>query len=67
MLQFKKEDGVDSKEEHEELENDTYEEEMDEVNIDNERECHWRIFLRKMKEVWMTRRHFYMLSVGIYM
>ena len=42
LLQFKKEDGVDSKEEQAELENDPDEEEIDDVNKDDERERHWR-------------------------
>ena len=42
---LKREDGVDSKEEQAELENDPDEEEMDDVNIDEERERHWRNFL----------------------
>ena len=42
LLQFKKEDGVDSKQEQAELENDHDEEEMDDINIDNKRERHWR-------------------------
>ena len=48
-----------------ELEIDPDEEEKDDINIDDERERHWRNFSRTMKEVW-TRRHCYMLSVGIY-
>ena len=48
-----------------ELEIDPDEEEKDDINIDDERERHWIIFSRTMKEVWM-RRHCYMLSVGIY-
>ena len=67
ILKFKNEDVVDSKEEKAELENDPDEEEMDDVNIDNKRERHWRNFPRTMKEVWMIRRHCYMLSVGISM
>ena len=43
MLQFKKEVVVDSKEEHADVEDDPYEEEMDDVNKDNEREHHWRM------------------------
>ena len=42
LLQFKKEDKIDNKEEQTELENDPDEEEMDDVNIDDERERHWR-------------------------
>ena len=57
LIEFKNEDVFDSKEEQAEVENDPDEEEMDDVNIDDERERHWRFFLRKMKEVWMKRRH----------
>ena len=42
LLQFKKEDGVNSKEEQAELENYHYEEETDDVNIDDDRERRWR-------------------------
>ena len=42
MLQFKKEVVFDSKEEHADVEDDPYEEEMDDVNKDYERERHWR-------------------------
>ena len=42
LLKFKKEDGVDSKEDQEEVGNDPDEEEMDEVNIEDKRERHWR-------------------------
>ena len=49
------------------MENDHDEEEMDDVNIYDERERHWRNFSRTMKEVWMIRRHCYMLRGGIYM
>ena len=42
LLHLKNEDGVDSKDEQAELENDPDEEEMDNVNIDDERERHWR-------------------------
>ena len=37
MLQFKKEVGVDSKEEQADMEDDTYEEDMDDVNLDDKR------------------------------
>ena len=42
LPQFKEEDGVDGKEEQAELDNGPDEEEMDDVNIYNEREHHWR-------------------------
>ena len=41
LLHFKKWGGVDSKEEQAELENNPDEEEMDYVNMDDERERHW--------------------------
>ena len=65
ILQFKTEDEIDNKGEQTKLENDPDEEEMDDVNIEDERERHWRNFSSTMKEVWM-RRQCYMLSVGIY-
>ena len=43
MLQFKKEVGVDSKEEQADGEHDPDEEEMDDVNLDYERERRWRM------------------------
>ena len=43
MLQFKKEVGVDIKEEQADVEDDPDEEEMDDVNIDDERERPLRI------------------------
>ena len=42
LLQFKNEVSVDSKEEQKELENDPHEDEMDDVNIDDERDRPWR-------------------------
>ena len=42
LLHLKKEDGVESKEEQAELENDPDEGEMDDGNIDDKRERHWR-------------------------
>ena len=42
LLKFKKEGYFDSKEEQAELENDPDEEDMDDLNIDDERERHWR-------------------------
>ena len=45
LLKFKTEDEIDNKEEHTELENDPDEEEMDNVNLDDERERHWRMVL----------------------
>ena len=44
ILQFKTEDKIDNKEEQTELENDPDEEDMDDVNIDDERERHWNCF-----------------------
>ena len=43
MLQFKNEFSVDSKEEQADVEDDPDEEEMDDVNLYNERERHWRM------------------------
>ena len=43
LTQFKKEDGVYSKEEQADVEDDPDEEDMDDVNIDKERERHWRM------------------------
>ena len=43
MLRFKKEVGVASKEKHVDVEDDPDEEEMDNVNLDDERERRWRI------------------------
>ena len=42
LLQFKTEDKIDNREEQTELENDTDEEEMDDVNTDDKMEPHWR-------------------------
>ena len=49
MLQFKKEVGVDSKEEQEDVEDDHDEEGMDYVNIDNERERQRRMVFKENK------------------
>ena len=43
MLWFKKEVGVDSKEEQEVVEDDPDEEDMDNFNLDDKRERHWRM------------------------
>ena len=43
MLRFKKEFSVDSKEEQAGVEDDPDEEDMDDVNLDDEREHHWRM------------------------
>ena len=43
MLRFKNEVGVDSREEQVDMEDDPNENEMDGVNLDNERERHWRM------------------------
>ena len=42
MLWFKRYVGVDSKEDQADVENDTDEEDMEHVNLDNERKHHWR-------------------------
>ena len=41
------EDEIGSKENHTELENNPDEEDMDDVNIDDERERHWNFFRGK--------------------
>ena len=43
MLQFKKEVSVDSKEEQAYVKDDTDEEEMEDINLDEEREHHFRM------------------------
>ena len=43
MLWFKNEVGVDSEEDQADVEDDTNEEEMDDANLDNERERHWKM------------------------
>ena len=43
MLRFKNEFGVDSKEVQADVEDDSNEEEVDDFNLEDERERHWRI------------------------
>ena len=43
MLQFKKEVGVDIKEDQADVDDYPDEEKMDDVNLDDERERHWRM------------------------
>ena len=43
MLKFNKEVGVNSKEEQADVEYACNEEETEDVKLDNERECHWRM------------------------
>ena len=43
MLRFLKEFGADSKEEQADVEDDPAEEDMDDANLDDERERHWRM------------------------
>ena len=43
MLHFKREVGVDSNDEHADVEDNPDEEDTDDVNLDDEREHHWRI------------------------
>ena len=43
MLQFKKEVGVENKQKHVEVEDDPNEQDTEDVNLDNERERHWRM------------------------
>ena len=47
MLRFKNEVGVDSKEDQAHVEDDPDEEEMGDVNLDDERECHWRMVFKE--------------------
>ena len=42
-IRFKKEVSVDIKEEQADEEDNPDEEDMEDVNIDDERECHWRM------------------------
>ena len=48
------------------MEDDTDEEEMYDVNIDDERELHWRNVFEDNEGGWMTRSCCYMLRGGIY-
>ena len=43
MLRFKKEVGVDIKDDQEDVGGDPDEEEMDDVNLDYDMECHWKM------------------------
>ena len=45
MLWVLKEVGIDSKKEQSDMEDDPNGEEMDDVNLDDERESHWRTML----------------------
>ena len=47
MLQFKKEIGVDSKEEQVDVEDDPDKEEMDDINLDKGRERHWMMVFKE--------------------
>ena len=47
ILNFKKEVDVESKEDQADVEYNTDEEEMDDVNLDNEREHHWMMVSKK--------------------
>ena len=46
MLQFKKEVGVESKEERADVDGDPDEEEMEDINLDGKRERHWRMVFK---------------------
>ena len=46
MLQFKKEVGVDSKEDQADVEDDPDEEDMENISIDDDRERHWRMVFK---------------------
>ena len=65
ILHFNKEDGVDKREDKADAEQDHDEEEMEYVELDDERERHWRIVFRTMMEGWAIRRHCYMLRCGM--
>ena len=47
------------------LEADPHEEDMVDVIIDDQRELHWRIFLRTTTEGWITRNRLYVLIDGM--
>ena len=49
-----------------EVDSDPDEEEMKYVRLYDKRECHWRMFLRKMMEGWTTRKQLYMIRGGMY-
>ena len=66
ILYFKKEAGVDRKEEQADVEYYPDEENMEDVKLDDERERHWRMVSRTMMEGWTIRRHLYMLRGGMY-
>ena len=67
MLRFKKEVGVDIKEEQVYVEDYPDEEEMDNVNLDAKRKLHWIWCSRPVMEGWTMQRHCYMLRGEIYM
>ena len=67
MIQFKKEVGVEINEEQADVYDDPDEEEVDDVNIDNNRERHWRMVFEDKEGGVDDKRHFYMLRGGIYM
>ena len=58
ILNFSTEEGVDRKEEQADIGQDPDEEDMEDVKLDDEREYHWRMFLRTVMEGWRIRGHF---------
>ena len=67
MLQSKKKVGVDSNEEQAYMGDDFDEEETDDINLDDEREFHWRMVFEENYGGWKMQRHCYMLRGGINM
>ena len=47
MIMFKKDVGVDSKEEEADMEDDPFKEEIEYINLDDERERHWRMIFKE--------------------
>ena len=47
------------------MEVDLDEEWIEDVRLDDERECHWRIFFREIREGWIIRNIFYIRIVGV--
>ena len=45
---------------------DPYEEEIEDVVLDDERKCHWCMVLRTTREGWIGNRNFNILISGIY-
>ena len=47
------------------MEDYPYEEEMEDVNLYDERELHWRMVSSEIMEGWVIRSHCYMLRCGV--